>query len=57
MMAKVDYFAELALEKYDHASSDLGCWNCHYVLFKSFLISFWSRLLIGTYRGLVNDVV
>lgn len=31
VMTKIDYFAELALEKDDHASSDLGCWDCHYV--------------------------
>jgi hypothetical protein len=31
MVTEVDHLAELAFEKNDHASSDLGCWNCHYV--------------------------
>src|SRR6266404_1388382 len=37
VMPEIDYFAELAFEKNDHASSDLGCWNCHRVL-KVFLL-------------------
>jgi len=40
VMPEIDYFAELAFEKYDHASSDLGCWNCHRIL-KVFLLV-WS---------------
>jgi hypothetical protein len=32
MMTELNYAARLALEHYHHASSDLGCWNCHYLL-------------------------
>src|SRR5436190_13964167 len=44
VMTKVDYFAELAFEKNNHASPDLGCWNCHYAS-KSFYLVF-SRAAI-----------
>jgi len=30
-MTKFYYATWLALENYDHASSDLSCWNCHYL--------------------------
>jgi hypothetical protein len=46
VMPKVDYFAELALEKNDHASSNLRCWNCHYLW--SLSPGFDRRLLMGT---------
>jgi hypothetical protein len=29
-VTKFNDFARLALENDDHASTNLGCWNCHY---------------------------
>src|SRR5437763_15205639 len=40
VVAKFYYATWLAFEAYDHASSDLGCWNCHY-LFDFLMI--WAR--------------
>src|SRR5207253_224706 len=40
VVAKFYYATWLAFEDYDHASSDLGCWNCHY-LFDFLMI--WAR--------------
>ena len=53
MVAKFYYATWLALEDYDHASSDLGCWNCHYLF--DFLV-IWARS-DGKRAGLAKDLV
>jgi hypothetical protein len=37
VVTEFNYAAGLALEHNNHASSDLGCWNCHYLLILSSL--------------------
>jgi hypothetical protein len=45
MVTKLNYSARLALEHYHHASSDLGCWNCHYLLnLPDFVILVWPLI-------------
>jgi hypothetical protein len=56
VMPKVDHFAELALEQDDHAASDLGCWNCHYVL-QVFLFGFSRVAIDKNHATLANEVV
>jgi hypothetical protein len=31
VVTKLNHAARLAFEHDNHASSDLGCWNCHYL--------------------------
>ena len=53
MVTKFYYATWLAFENDDHASSDLGCWNCHSLF--DFLV-IWARI-DGKRAGPAKDVV
>jgi len=46
MVTKFNDAARFAFEYNHHASSNLGCWNCHY-----FIKSFWFVIGVATDRS------